>query len=48
MNYDNWKLETPDQFEDDDDELIQCYECREEMEWNRITNLCLKCGEESA
>ena len=42
--YDNWKLETPPQFQDDD-EIIYCYQCKQEMEYNRISNVCNKCIE---
>jgi Zn finger protein HypA/HybF involved in hydrogenase expression len=45
MNYDNWKLETPPQFQDDDEDTY-CHECSKVMEYNRISNLCPKCIED--
>ena len=42
MNYDNWKLETPPAFDDD---ITYCHECKEDMDYNRITNYCSKCIE---
>jgi len=45
MNYDNWKLETPPAFDDD---ITYCHKCKEEMEYNRISNFCPKCIENEA
>ncbi len=42
MTHDEYLLETPPQFQDDD-EITYCNECKEEMEYNRINNICNKC-----
>jgi hypothetical protein len=44
MTHDEYLLETPPQFQDDD-EAIHCKECKQEMEYNRISNVCNKCIE---
>ncbi len=45
MTHDEYLLETPPAFDDD---ITYCHECKEEMEYNRITNYCPKCIENEA